>query len=250
MKRLATLTGSILLFAFATAQTVTIKKGQVTVNDSLYCKVTGKTGLLAAMENEFSVLTLDGKERIFIKHPSITGNCTLIFLDSGAAVQVPGPATGLGVKPYIIRLLWNNRVLEPAGLNTEGKRQLLFKYGWQPTAPQPVSDTGYTAARRNRAAPIFITGNSIEQDGVVIGTYNAETKTSDGKMFTVYTFSLPGGKAAAEFTVETFAAENNWLFLIRNNRTITVYGFSGPEAGQKFDLVKKAAALLVNNGCL
>ncbi len=252
----------VLLILFAPhllmAQKVSIKKGIAYIDDSAFCKVTGRTGILGSMETSFSILNLTDKELIFINEKNVTDKYyEFSFLDANEKFKISKADFEPNWKPSIVKTLFSNKVVIDSAINEKGKNAFLLKYKYEiaddgdnTIINKSNSESGGETKLidRNTDAEIFVFGEEIQQDFKTIGKFSHSTNTdANANIIRTYIIKLPTGERIAEFKVQEFNQENNSLYIYKNDKTLTVYDLDGSIGGQESATLKKVVALLIRN---
>ncbi|MES2430124.1 MAG: hypothetical protein V4556_04250 [Bacteroidota bacterium] len=236
------------------AQNIKIKKNEVFVNDSPYCKIIGKTGIGAAFNSEgFSITSLEGKELIQVKKEP--GNYHLVFMEDGAKMNIRKPIASLSGQKHFIKTMYNSNLLENDEINVTNREFFLEKIDEASVEDREIAQTSangtYNVVERNTSVPIQIYENSIDQDGVSIATFmTSDEETPDGTLKSVITFYLINGTKAAKLDVENKDVSNNNLVTFKNNNLVTLKELKGDMYSDKFQNVKTTALWLISRGYL
>jgi hypothetical protein len=238
------------------AQKVSIKKGVAYVDDSAYCKVTGKKGLLGSMETSFSIMSLDDKELIYVKEDEGNTTYTLSFLTLNEKIKTNKTEFGIDWKTSIVKALFKSGVIKNNALDASGKNIFALKYKIDKEDSDDNGGTGEPAKKmplveRNKSAEIYVFGDYVEQDFKKIATFSSTTEINNSNdIVRLYIIKLPTGQKIAEFKAEEFKAENNNLYILAKDRTIRVDDISGNTIGQQMEILKKVAKVLIGENAL
>ena len=243
---------------FAKAQKISIKKGIAYDGDSAYCKVSGKTGIMGTTESSFSILGMDDTELIFVKENENSDDYEFIFINSSQKIKISKTEFGSNWKVNIIKTLFKNKVIDGNKINDIGKNNFMLKYKKDEaenesstTVNSNNSQTQLPLVDRNKEAIIFVNSNSIEQDFKKIGTFSSFTTINKNSISVrTYIIKLPTGEKVAEFKVEDFNAENNSLYIYKNDKTVSISDIFGGTVGQEMEIIKKVAEVLIENRSL
>jgi hypothetical protein len=263
MKNLLLLFLSVTLYTdFAYAQKINIKKGIAYADDSAYCKVSGKTGFAGSMETSFSIAGMDDTELIFVRENREEGIYEFSFLSFNQRIKISKAVFGSNWKTSIVKALFKNKVINDNKLNEGGKNNFVIKFEYYETKDNNTAmvNTGFEngssntsqikLAERNQDAEIFISGNDIRQDFMLIGTFISKTSMNkNNDIIRTFIIKLPGGAKAAELKINEFKAEDNSLYIFRNDKTISVTALKGLVAGND-EIMKRVAEVLVENKSL
>lgn len=239
------------------AQKVSIKKGIAYVDDSAFCKVTGRSGILGSMETSFSLLNLNDKELIFINDKNTVDKyCEFSFLESNEKFKISKAQFGTNWKSAIVKILFSNKVIKDSTINEKGKKAFLLKYTYEKTDDDESktvvninnSDSETKLVERNTDAEIYIFGEKIQQDFVFIGKFSSTTDVNSNiAIIRTYTFKLLNGETIAEFKVEEFKQQNNSLYIFKKDKTLILYDIKGNIATQENITLEKVISLLIKN---
>jgi hypothetical protein len=247
----------ILVMPFTSiAQSIKIKKQDVFVNDSPYCKLDGKTGLAALtdVETNFTVTSLQGNELIYVKSVD-EQYLNVTFVSDGTKIKVKRSNTQqAGDRKYFIKMIVASKLIQGDTINEEAKRLFILKndeteeYQTQ-SQPASASTGDYTIVERNTNADVWVSNESITQDNKVIGTYKSESEAINGDIQTTVTFYLSNGTNIARLTAPQFHASNNTFLVLKDNKLLTL-DLSGDMIANENDNIKKAANWLIERGYL
>ena len=148
--------------------------------------------------------------------------------------------------------------VERLEINDIGKNNFMIKYKKDEaenesstTVNSNNSQTQLPLVDRNKEAIIFVNSNSIEQDFKKIGTFSSFTTINKNSISVrTYIIKLPTGEKVAEFKVEDFNAENNSLYIYKNDKTVSISDIFGGTVGQEMEIIKKVAEVLIENRSL
>lgn len=253
--KLCTTVIAILLSLLTSAQNIKIKKQDVFINDSPYCKIIGKTGISAAISNEqdFTIASLTGEELIYVKK---AGNnfITVTFLSDGRRMKMKKSPTALTGQKDFIKKMYDANLLEDGMINNYNREFFLEKT----EDPEQNGDVVVTSANgkynvveRNLNEAVSVYEDNIEQDGQVIGTYIiADEATNDGIAKSVVSFYLMNGTKAAKLDVESANTRNNTLLTLKNNNLVTLQELSGSINDKGYENIKATALWLIKRGYL
>ena len=253
--KLCTTVIAILFSLFTNAQNIKIKKQDVFINDSPYCKIIGKTGISAAISNEqdFTIASLTGEELIYVKK---AGNnfITVTFLSDGRRMKMKKSPTALTGQKDFIKKMYDANLLEDGMINNYNREFFLEKT----EDPEQNGDVVVTSANgkynvveRNLNEAVSVYEDNIEQDGQVIGTYIiADEATNDGIAKSVVSFYLMNGTKAAKLDVESANTRNNTLLTLKNNNLVTLQELSGSINDKGYENIKATALWLIKRGYL
>lgn len=253
--KLCTTVIAILFSLFTNAQNIKIKKQDVFINDSPYCKIIGKTGISAAISNEqdFTIASLTGEELIYVKK---AGNnfITVTFLSDGRRMKMKKSPTALTGQKDFIKKMYDANLLEDGMINNYNREFFLEKT----EDPEQNGDVVVTSANgkynvveRNLNEAVSVYEDNIEQDGQVIGTYIiADEATNDGIAKSVVSFYLMNGTKAAKLDVESANTRNNTLLTLKNNNLVTLQELSGSINDKGYENIKATAIWLIKRGYL
>lgn len=262
MKNLLLLLLSLTLCTnFVDAQKISIKKGFAYADDSVYCKVTGKTGFAGSMETSFSITALDDTELIFVNENTEEEIYEFSFLSFNEKIKIAKIVFGSSWKTNIVKELFKNKVIAGNKINETGKNNFILKFKKEEVknnrndmrnidAENNFNTNQLKLVDRDKEAEIFVFGNDIKQDFKLIGTFSSKTAINkNADIIRTYFIKLPGGERIAEFKMNEFKAEDNSLYIFRNDKTISVKGLTGVIAGSD-DIMIKVAQLLIENRSL
>ncbi|MGG9970699.1 hypothetical protein ACQ33O_02800 [Ferruginibacter sp. SUN002] len=249
-----TLLSFFLLPLTISAQIVKIKKQDVFVNDSPYCKIIGKTGISAAFssEHEFTIASLEGKELINVKRAT-DKYLNVTFLNDGSKMKIKKAITSLSGQKDFIKKMYNANLLEEGEINNTNREFFLEKIEDKEQYNEVVqanANGSYNVVERSLTEPIEVYENSIDQDNVTIATFVTADEISDGVQTMVITFYLPNGTKAAKLEVETEKAAKNNLLTFKDNVLVSLTELSGDMGSDKFKNVKATALWLIKRGYL
>jgi hypothetical protein len=181
------------------SQSVTFKKEMALVDEIPYCLLektgditTAPTFILKNLEGKslmiFKTIVVDIISETNEKEKDIYINVTVI--DTEEKFEI---APAINPRKKIIKDLYAHEVLKDGELNAEGLKQyrLIFAENFSEkhkSAPPASRNTDsnkdeYTIVKRNTNAPLFVIGNDIKQDNVLIGTYKSSDKAEGGNIF-------------------------------------------------------------------
>jgi hypothetical protein len=224
----------------------------VVVNDTLYCKMEAKKGLNALTDAlQFSILSLQGKELIFVKEEN--GNYLKVsFIADGAVLRIKKADNPFSNdKKEFVKKIFTGNLLQGDSINPEARRIFLIKNDVSDENRGNTSgNSQYPVIKRNISATIFIGDETITQDGKTVGTYKETNETVNGETRIIISFYLPGNTIVAKLTASNFDAANNTLLTLKDNRTFTVDGLSGDMFANKKANIEKTAKWLVDRGYL
>lgn len=263
MKNLFLLIVSLVLYTnCASAQKIKIKNGIAYADDSAYCKVTGKTGFAGSMETSFSIFGMDDNELVFVNDKNEDGTYELSFLSFNEKIKINKTEFGSAWKKNIVQELFKNKVIADNKINEAGKNKFVLKFksdeGGSNRGERIISGIRniasgkgqVTLTERNREADVSIAGNDIKQDFKLIGTFTSTpARNKDADVIITYIIKLPDGETVADFKINSFKAEDNSLYLFRNDRTIIVKGLDGIIIGNE-EVMKRVAEVLIENRSL
>ena len=240
------------------AQKISIKKGIAYAGDSAYCKITGKSGIVVFSESSFSILGMDDTELIFVKDNEALDVYEFSFLSANQKIKVAKTEFGMDWKLNIVKTLFKNKVIDGNKINELGKKAFVLKYKTEEAENENQNVSANTngsnqlpLVERNKDATLFVTNNTIEQDFKKIGTFSSNTNFNKNSIsIRTYIIKLPTGEKVAEFKAEDFNAENNSLYIYRNDKTVIVSGINGSTVGQEMEMIKKVAEILIENRSL
>ncbi len=253
--KLCTIVIAILFSLLTNAQNIKIKKQDVFINDSPYCKIIGKTGINAAISNEqdFTIASLTGEELIYVKK---AGNnfITVTFLSDGRRMKMKKSPTALTGQKDFIKKMYDANLLEDGMINNYNREFFLEKT----EDPEQNGDVVVTSANgkynvveRNLNEAVSVYEDNIEQDGQIIGTYIiADEATNDGIAKSVVSFYLMNGTRAAKLDVESTNTRNNTLLTLKNNNLVTLQELSGSINDKGYENIKATALWLIKRGYL
>jgi hypothetical protein len=236
------------------AQNIKIKKQEVFVNDSLYCKFEGKTGMAALTdaETEFTISSLQGSNLVYVK--SIDEQyLKVVFLSDGTKIRVKRSYTQqAGDRKYFIKMIVTSKLIQGDTINEDAKRLFILKNDeteeYQ-TQSRPSSAGDYTVVERNTNASIWVSTSEITQDGKTIGTYKSDAEAINGGIQTTVTFYLPNGTTIAKLTAPQFQASGNSFLILKDNKLVRL-DLSGDMIANENSNIEKAAEWLVERGYL
>jgi hypothetical protein len=244
--------------AITFAQKVKIKKQNVYVDDSLYCKIKGQ-GLFDAIpgQAEFTIKSLADKELIFVKEAK-NEYLTLTFLNSGAKMKIKKENTiTFSDKKDILKKIYNANLLQGDSINTEVVRLFILKNDATEAYKEDIgqntifSGKDYVVLDRNTDASINIKGSSIMQDNKTIGNYKANEEIVEGVIKTNFSFYLYNNIKVATLNVENYnPAAANTILTLKDNQQNSVDELSKEMFFNKENYAKIIAEWLVKRGYL
>jgi len=246
------LTCNLIISFSLSAQSIKIKNQDVMVNDSLYCKIEAKKGLSALTDAlQFSILSLQGKELIFVKEEN-DKYLKISFIADGAVLRIKKTDNPFSNdKKEFIKKMFAGNLLHGDSINPEAKKIFIIKNDVSDENRSNASGSNqYTVVERNTGAAIFINDETVTQDGKIIGSYKETNETVNGEIRTIISFYLPGSIKVARLTAPNFDAGNNTLLTLKDNRSFTMEGLSGDMFANKNSNIEKIVKWLVDRGYL
>lgn len=236
----------ILAFTSASAQSVSLKKDIVNVEDQPYCKLV-KTSSLSP---RFSIRNLDDKELAEAKFNNDEQRYVITFLSTGRQCYRNGT---MGFGKILAKEIVAANLIKDNKINPEGESRFLSNHGMarntsgEPFVSPPViayqdgASNNYPTAERDRTKMVMVFGSKISQDNVAIGSWTVKTTTAEGKLLKIFTFLLPGGETIAEAWVEGVNAKTTRLIILKNNQEVQL----GLKAFDETGIAKEVANYLV-----
>ena len=250
------LTIALLLPFLIFAQNIKIKKQDVFVNDSPYCKMDGKTGLsaLTDIETEFTISSVQGKSLVYIKSLD-EKYLKVIFLADGTKIKMKrSPTLQAGDRKYFIKKMFDTKLIQGDTINEDAKKLFILKndeteeYEAQQNQPASSSPGDYTVVNRNTLADIFLIGGKIMQDNETIGSYQTSDENTNGSLKVIVTLLLPNNTVVAKLTADNFNASNNSLLTLKDNRLTSLSNLSGDMNVNGDSNIEKTIKWLIERG--
>jgi hypothetical protein len=188
----------LLAFSSLKAQLVTLVNGNVLVDEKRVCtiKLSGTDSASARGSSDFTVFDTEGQARL-----KYTGsNCRLLFLDDNKSYIPRGCNAFMN---DLAKFLGRDTLFTAKGYNASYKKAFIRKYEGVFFEPGALPATGISD--RNRNLPIGFDGESIRQDGVLLGTCVLEAVTSSGQTVLIYNAQK---KPLAKVTIAAPEADN------------------------------------------
>ena len=248
----------IFISQILSAQKLRIKKGIAYINDSAFCKVTESKGLFDTDNYTFSILGMDDKELIFVKDTRDSKFYTFYFMNNNEKVRIGKPFNEFDWKASLIKSVFNNNLIVSNKIDSVAKKNFIFKFEYEEPYYTSVNYPNsypnnypnnypnydrYRIVERNTDAPLFTNNGILKQDGVVIGKFTYTSRIVNNKIIRTYKFRLPNGEIAAELRIEEFKAENNSVYIYKNDITIVVNNLQG--LALENEIIEKTVLLLI-----
>ena len=147
--------------------------------------------------------------------------------------------------------MYAGNVLQGDSINSIAKRTFIIKNDVSDGYRENPNTTGqYITIERNTGAALFISGETIKQDGKTIGSYKESSEVIEGNPKTIISFYLPGQIKAAKLTADNFNSATNTLLTFKDNKLATVTELSGDMFADKNTNIEKVVKWLIERGYL
>lgn len=223
----------------AQSQSVKTKKGEVFIDNELYCLYEETSSNILFSKN-ITIKSIDNTELFFvrremvrIKEEDIRLYAVVINLENSDEFEIEEPMSN--TLKFLVKNFYANKVIVDNSINEEGLNRFKLKFAGEFKAKYEaeaarargamsdvvivnVGATDDVLVERNRKAAIFITNKKIKQDLVEIGSYTMTSRVSDGKITNEYRIFDVNNRLIAMVEKEKFGTELQYVTMKDNHK--------------------------------